>query len=61
MRGKLNMNIRVFVLNVAIYIKFSFYRKENNFDTSRSSFPYHMRADIASKNPVFYYTYYNIV
>jgi len=27
----------------------------------RSSFPYHMRADIASKNPVFYYTYYNIV
>ena len=28
---------------------------------SRSTFPYHMRADIASKNPVFYYTYYNIV
>ena len=28
---------------------------------SRSTFPYHMRCDIASKNPVFYYTYYNIV
>ena len=27
----------------------------------RSSFPFHMRADIASRNPVFYYTYYNIV